>query len=62
LTISRVHTEIAIRNGRYSVTDLENSNGTYVNGEKLVNKYRELVDGDIIGIGHTEFKCHAGSY
>ena len=55
-TVSAKHAVLLFRAGRYSITDQQSTQGTFVNGEdiELVPKY--LNDGDIIKVGQTIFK------
>ncbi len=50
--ISRKHCRIDRGGGRFSVQDLESSNGTCVNGE-LIKERKKLADGDSIEVGDT---------
>lgn len=50
---SRNHVLITIRPGEMSARDLQSSNGTYLNGERLTSE-RLLNDGDRITIGETD--------
>lgn len=47
--ISRYHAEIELRNGEYLLLDLNSSNGTSVNGNKISEIY--LQSGDVIELG-----------
>ena len=47
---------ILYRNGKYSITDQQSSNGTYVNDEDIELDPRYLKDGDVIRIGKTVLK------
>jgi serine phosphatase RsbU (regulator of sigma subunit) len=49
---SRAHAAIQLVDGRYEVSDLGSSNGTFVNGEKIAGS-RALSPGDTILVGHT---------
>jgi pSer/pThr/pTyr-binding forkhead associated (FHA) protein len=49
LAISRNHASVQFEDGRYFVSDLDSSNGTFVNGVRI--KKTELVDRDVISIG-----------
>jgi signal transduction histidine kinase/pSer/pThr/pTyr-binding forkhead associated (FHA) protein len=49
--VSRTHASLVRVNGKYHITDLHSSNGTYVNGAPV--NTRELVPGDEIQIGRT---------
>jgi pSer/pThr/pTyr-binding forkhead associated (FHA) protein len=53
--LSRRHAVIALKSGRVHVEDLESSNGTYVQGEKLDERARALADGDIVSFGAPRF-------
>lgn len=47
--VSRMHAEIERRDGKYFLVDLNSTNGTYLNGERLeANEYRQLSSGDEI--------------
>ena len=48
--VSREHAELLIERGRVAVRDLDSTNGTFLNGER-VDKKRELNDGDKLSIG-----------
>jgi pSer/pThr/pTyr-binding forkhead associated (FHA) protein len=55
--VSRRHARIEMEpDGRFTVYDLDTTNGTYVNGEKVQN--RALSDGDEIRIGSTRIVFH----
>ena len=51
-TVSRVHCEIAVRNERYYLRDLESTNGTEVDGTAVVEAF--LSPGMRIQLGDTE--------
>lgn len=55
-TVTGKHAVILFRNGKYSITDQQSSNGTYVNGEDIELEPRYIKDGDVIKMGDTEFK------
>lgn len=48
--VSQRHALIDYRQGRYSIRDTGSSNGTFLNGKRVVEQ--KLVDGDVIGIGN----------
>lgn len=50
--VSRRHAEIRLRLGRYTLYDLQSTNGTFVNGRRVAEI--ALSDGDRIAIGGTE--------
>lgn len=52
--ISQIHAEIIVNDGRMFVNDLESTNGTYVNGQRVKGK-RELYAGDKLEIGRVIF-------
>ena len=53
LLASRHHAELTISSGSAVITDLQSSNGTYVNGQRVHRSY--LTVGDKIGIGNQDF-------
>ncbi len=56
-TISRVHVQIAYRDGDYYITDMKSTNYTYVNGNKLAaNQETKLRNGDKIKLSDEEFE------
>jgi len=56
---SRKNSVLKRKGLKFFLQDLESSNGTYVNGEKISEK--ELSSGDVIRIGNVEFKFMATS-
>ena len=50
-TVSRKHCEIFIRDGDYVIRDLDSTNGTYINGLRIVEAYLPI--GATITLGHT---------
>jgi len=51
--VSRVHCQfLVLRDGELEVKDLESTNGTYVNGERL--ERARLASGDCVRIGRVE--------
>lgn len=56
-TISRAHAEIIRRNGGYYVTDLNSTNGTYINSKKLPkNTQIEVSNGDTVKFSNIELR------
>lgn len=55
-TVSAKHAVLLFRAGRYSITDQQSTQGTFVNGEDIELAPRYLNDGDIIKVGQTIFK------
>ena len=51
--VSAQHCRIAVENGRFILTDLDSSTGTFVNGMPV--KQRELDSGDQIAVGDSVF-------
>jgi hypothetical protein len=56
---SSLHARVYSRNGRFYVEDLKSTNGTLLNDASL-NGEAELVEGDVIRIGDTEFRFTPG--
>lgn len=50
--ISRQHAQIAYQQGAYFITDWGSTNGTFVNGQRVIGQTR-LQDGDEIELGDT---------
>jgi hypothetical protein len=50
--VSRRHAEVRLRLGRYTLYDLQSTNGTFVNGRRIAEVV--LSDGDQIQIGGTD--------
>jgi FHA domain-containing protein len=55
--VSRKHSEIRLRLGRYTLYDLQSTNGTYVNGRRVAEMV--LSDGDRLSIGGVELLFRA---
>jgi two-component system, NtrC family, sensor kinase len=49
--VSRHHAEIRVADNEYSISDLNSSNGTYVNGQRI--RHQTLASGDQIQLGST---------
>lgn len=54
---SRAHCRVDCQPGRWAITDLSSSNGTYVNEERLRGTH-VLRDGDVVRIGSTHLEFH----
>jgi len=52
-SVSSMHAQIISDNERWKVLNLLSSNGTFVNGEKIVEKYLNI--GDIVAFAGSEF-------
>ncbi|MCK4871389.1 MAG: FHA domain-containing protein [Phycisphaerales bacterium] len=55
-SISRRHAELTPDDGRWFISDLDSSNGTYVNGTRITERTR-VTPGDHIRTGSTLFLC-----
>jgi hypothetical protein len=55
---SGVHARVFSREGRHFVEDMDSTNGTLLNGATLKGE-AELIDGDVVRIGDTEFRFEA---
>jgi hypothetical protein len=56
---SGLHARVFERGGRYFVEDMNSTNGTLLNGATLKGE-AELIDGDSVQIGDTEFRLEVG--
>jgi len=56
-TISGEHASLRCEEGKFTLTDLDSSNGTYINEKKVARE--ELKDNDVIRFGEVtmKFKC-----
>ena len=57
---SGVHARIFGREGRTYIEDMNSTNGTLLNDATLKGE-AELIDGDVVRIGDTEFRYEAGT-
>jgi len=57
---SGVHARIFSRDGRTYIEDMNSTNGTLLNDATLVGE-AELIDGDVVRIGDTEFRYEANA-
>ena len=51
--ISRHHAMISMHHDHLELEDMDSSNGTFVNGERILERHK-LEDGDLIGVGSVE--------
>lgn len=54
-SVSSRHCEICVRDGKFYIKDLQSSNGTFVNGSRVVSE-AEIFSGNIIKLGRLEMK------
>ena len=54
-SVSRVHAQIDEAEGRLYIYDLDSTNGTYINGVKVVSEEKEVKVGDEIRLGNLRF-------
>lgn len=57
-TVSRIHCRISRRGNEFFIEDQDSSNGTFVNGVRVLKKPVELVEGDVIKMGRTQLAFH----
>jgi diguanylate cyclase (GGDEF)-like protein len=57
-SVSRRHARVEFVHGEYSITDLDSTNGTYVNDQRVSS--RLLKDGDYLHVGNAIFRYLAG--
>jgi EAL domain-containing protein (putative c-di-GMP-specific phosphodiesterase class I) len=57
--VSREHAMILKEGGNYRVKDLQSTNGTFVNGDRIQESV--LCDGDMLMVANEEFTFYAGS-
>lgn len=53
-SVSSRHCKIAVQNGRFYITDLNSSNGTFIDGKKVQSKV-EIVSGNLLRMGRLTF-------
>lgn len=53
--LSAKNSRIFKHNGKFYIEDLDSTNGTYLNGEPLRDMAVELLDGDKISVGRSNF-------
>jgi len=60
-SVSRIHASISEKNGRYFLSDMNSTNGTYLNGRRLeLNETVGLEDGDTLGLADVFLKFSSG--
>lgn len=57
-SVSRNHASVKIEADDVTVTDLESTNGTFVNGDRITGS-RHLVSGDVLTFGNTQMRLEA---
>ena len=60
-SVSRHHARITPQGRGHAIEDLESTNGTYVNDEKIGKERRVLKDGDQIRVGRSILKFMSGA-
>lgn len=53
--VSKNHARIFLEDGTYYLEDTNSANGTFLNGEEILEEAIEVVDGDLISIGKVQF-------
>ena len=57
-TVSRVHCKITSSRGQYWITDMQSSNGTFVNQMRLTpNQPHGVKNGDMIRLSNVDFQA-----
>lgn len=58
-TVSQKHASISYKEGKFVLTDLDSTNGTFVNDQTEAVARVELKDNDMVRVGETtlKFKC-----
>src|SRR3954462_15458090 len=59
MLVSRYHAELLASAGGFEIVDLGSHNGTFVDGRRVGRA--AVVEGDLIGIGHQQFRIVAGA-
>jgi FHA domain len=55
-TISGKHASLRVQEGKFFLTDLDSTNGTYLNGEEKRIAREEIKDNDLIRLGEVTLK------
>ena len=53
--VSKRHSRVVVKDGKFIIVDLKSTNGTYVNGQRLQTP-KVLADNDVINIGDFTLK------
>jgi signal transduction histidine kinase len=61
-SVSRFHARLDLENGEWLLTDLNSSNGTFLNGQRLGTESRPVSDRDRITFGRADFIFSLYSY
>lgn len=57
--VSRRHAQLLVRDNRVQIEDLDSSNGTFINDQKIAPKVPfRLREGDIVRLGRLELQVH----
>jgi EAL domain-containing protein (putative c-di-GMP-specific phosphodiesterase class I) len=51
--VSKEHARVEVTDGKYTIRDLDSTNGTFINGQRASTQ--ALEDGDIVHVAHVEF-------
>ncbi len=57
--ISKLHAAIVVDNGSFTIKDMGSTNGTMVNGDRLMeHQHRQLSNGDVVAFWHFQAEFH----
>ena len=59
-SISRIHAQVTRQPAGYFITDLQSSNGVFVNSERLAGP-TQIVAGDLVALGDCLLRCEPGA-
>jgi len=54
-SVSGKHCQITTKNGKFYIADLQSSNGTYVNNNKIISEI-EISSGTVIRLGNLQLR------